>query len=364
MPIRKDKKSGIWHIDVCTPGGTRIRRSAETRDRKAAQEYHDRLKGELWRQDKLGEKADRTFTEAAVRFLQQCVGQRDYTGKLRHVLYWREQLGGTSVRLLTAEKIFDALPTHKIVKGKPLRPLAAGTRNRYINTIRRILNLCVEWEWIDRVPKLQRFEEPDVRVRWESPEVILKMIEALRLPWMRDAAIVAVATGMRESELFGLRTSQIDLAQCNAWITHAGAKSKRARSVPLNRDAVSVIQRRTQTATDLVFTRGYTRGDGEPKLIGQIDKRDFARACKAAGMIDFNWHDLRHTWASWHVQRGTPLMVLKELGGWETIAMVQKYAHLAPSHLAQHADTVKFLSMSVATEEKPPLSEAAQSLAA
>lgn len=37
-------------------------------------------------------------------------------------------------------------------------------------------------------------------------------------------------------------------------------------------------------------------------------------------------------------------MVLKELGGWETIEMVQKYAHLAPSHLAGHASTVKFWS--------------------
>ncbi|ACQ97580.1 site-specific recombinase, phage integrase family [Burkholderia pseudomallei] len=81
-------------------------------------------------------------------------------------------------------------------------------------------------------------------------------------------------------------------------------------------------------------------------------------------MVDFHGHDLRHTWANWHVQHDTPLMVLKELGGWETIAMVQKYAHLAPSHLAQHADTVKFLSMSAEEAIKTPLSEAAQILAA
>ncbi|MDN7881355.1 tyrosine-type recombinase/integrase [Burkholderia aenigmatica] len=105
-------------------------------------------------------------------------------------------------------------------------------------------------------------------------------------------------------------------------------------------------------------------GDGPPKLIKQNDKRDFARACKVAEMVNFNWHDLRHTWASWHVQRGTPLMVLKELGGWETIALVQKYAHLAPSHLAQHAGTVTFWAQSGERKQKTPLSEAAQSLAA
>ncbi len=364
MSIRKRQGSGIWFIDLRTPSGERIRRSTETTERRAAQEYHDRLKAELWRQDKLGEAPPKLFEEAIVRFLLLCQGQRDLAGKIRHAEYWRDQFAGRAVRSLTADDIFNAIPTHRIVDGKQAKGLAPGTRNRYVNTIRRLLNLCLEWGWIDRVPKLQRFEEPDVRVRWEPPEVIAKMINALRLPWMRDAAIVAVATGMRESELFGLRVSQLDLAQCNAWITHEGAKSKRARSVPLNEDAMSVLVRRAQTATDLVFTRGYTRGDGPPKLIGQIDKRDFSRACAAAGMLDFNWHDLRHTWASWHVQRGTPLMVLRELGGWETVAMVQKYAHLAPSHLAQHAGTVTFWAQSVEQKEKTPLSEAAQSLAA
>ena len=55
------------------------------------------------------------------------------------------------------------------------------------------------------------------------------------------------------------------------------------------------------------------------------------RAC----IRDFRWHDLRHTWASWHVQRGTPLQVLREPGGWETLEMVQRYAHLSADHLAR-----------------------------
>lgn len=52
------------------------------------------------------------------------------------------------------------------------------------------------------------------------------------------------------------------------------------------------------------------------------------------------WHDLRHTWASWHVQAGTPLLALKELGGWSSIDMVMRYAHLAPDHLAEHAERI------------------------
>ena len=56
-------------------------------------------------------------------------------------------------------------------------------------------------------------------------------------------------------------------------------------------------------------------------------------ACK-----DFRWHDLRHTWASWHVQSGTPLNVLQELGAWESTEMVRRYAHLSSEHLAQYVE--------------------------
>lgn len=56
-----------------------------------------------------------------------------------------------------------------------------------------------------------------------------------------------------------------------------------------------------------------------------------------AGIEDFRFHDLRHTWASWLIQSGVPLSVLQEMGGWESIEMVRRYAHLAPNHLTEHA---------------------------
>lgn len=56
-----------------------------------------------------------------------------------------------------------------------------------------------------------------------------------------------------------------------------------------------------------------------------------------AGIEDFRFHDLRHTWASWLIQAGVPLSALQEMGGWESIEMVQRYAHLAPNHLTEHA---------------------------
>ena len=64
------------------------------------------------------------------------------------------------------------------------------------------------------------------------------------------------------------------------------------------------------------------------------------KALKRVGIENFRWHDLRHTWASWLVQNGTPLYELQEMGGWKSASMVRRYAHLAPANLAKHAQVV------------------------
>jgi len=60
---------------------------------------------------------------------------------------------------------------------------------------------------------------------------------------------------------------------------------------------------------------------------------------KRAGIENFRW-DLRHTWASWHVQNGTSLQELQQLGGWTSFEMVLRYAHLSSDHLKEAAERV------------------------
>jgi integrase len=64
---------------------------------------------------------------------------------------------------------------------------------------------------------------------------------------------------------------------------------------------------------------------------------------KAAGIKkDFRFHDLRHTWASWHTQAGTPMLILQKLGGWKTLSMLNRYSHLNAEHLFQQAGASNF----------------------
>lgn len=64
------------------------------------------------------------------------------------------------------------------------------------------------------------------------------------------------------------------------------------------------------------------------------------RERRRVGLDDLRFHDLRHTWASWHVQAGTPLPVLQQLGGWASNQMVLRYAHLGRGHIAAYADNL------------------------
>ncbi|HEY2464885.1 MAG TPA: site-specific integrase [Steroidobacteraceae bacterium] len=111
------------------------------------------------------------------------------------------------------------------------------------------------------------------------------------------------------------------------WVHPDQAKARRAIAVPLNGEALAIRAEATRRTPTHVFS---FRG----KPIVQVSSRAWYGALRRAEIKYFRWHDLRHTWASWHVQNGTPLFVLQELGGWESVEMVRRYAHLAADHLA------------------------------
>jgi integrase len=148
---------------------------------------------------------------------------------------------------------------------------------------------------------------------------------------LRDMAAFSLESGLRAANVTGLRWSAVDLSRKLAWVHPDEAKARKAIPVPLNGEAMSILQKQIGKHRDHVFTF-----NGQP--VEQLSTAAWYKALKRAGIENFRWHDLRHTWASWHVQSGTPLHVLQELGGWASYAMVQRYAHLAADHLAPWAD--------------------------
>ncbi|WP_246178183.1 tyrosine-type recombinase/integrase [Pandoraea horticolens] len=97
-----------------------------------------------------------------------------------------------------------------------------------------------------------------------------------------------------------------------AWIHPDQAKAGKPIGVPLNDEAVEVIRRQIGEPQTHVFVR-----NGEP--LECLDNVQWKGACKRAGIKDFRFHHLRHTWVSWHVRNGTPLQTLMKMGGWHSL---------------------------------------------
>jgi len=117
------------------------------------------------------------------------------------------------------------------------------------------------------------------------------------------------------------------------WLDPGTTKNGEGRGIPLNNDAVLALRQVQGVHERFCFTYKGKR----MTAIGS----SWRRTLKRAGIDNFRFHDLRHTWASWHVMNGTSLQELMELGGWKPYEMVLRYAHLAPEHLANAAQRIE-----------------------
>lgn len=343
------KRGETWHVDIVAPDGSRIRKSTGTTEKRKAQEYHDRLKSELWEVNKLNKKPIRLFEEAIILLLKDGQGQSKFYCKQAHAEYFLKIFSGRDLSSITGEEIADSIPVYQL---RSKTPIANATKNRYRSAIMRAFSLAYKLGWIDSIPVVPKYNEPKVRVRWITKEKASLLLLNLNLQWMKDVCFFALSTGARMSEIFTLTWNNVDFVNRVATITHENAKSGKARALLLNQDAIDLLRTlRFKNKSNYVFTRSTN------KRICDIDRRDFKNACDRSGIDNFHFHDLRHTWASWHVQAGTPLYTLKNLGGWETLEMVNKYAHLNAEHMLEFANNVTFTSQSYFNDTRQTVNE-------
>ena len=327
------KRGKVWWARFTAPNGKQVRQSARTADRKEAQEYHDRLKASYWRTQVLKERPRRKWQEAVERWLIEKEGEKASLSADKQHLRW---VHGYLYGIYLDEIDRDVLD--RIVEGKRAAGVSNATVNRLLEVVRAVLRRAQrEWGWLETAPHVRLLAEPQRRVRWLSREESARLLTELP-GHLAEMARFSLATGLREGNVAKLEWSQVDLANRRAWIHPDQAKARKAIAVPLNRDAMVVLRRQQGKHRERVFT--YL---GLP--IGKANGRAWRQALVRAGIENFRWHDLRHTWATWHVQSGTPLHVLQELGGWSSYAMVMRYAHLSADHLAEHADRLADLSL-------------------
>jgi len=322
------KRGNTWWIQFTSPTGQRIQRSALTENKKEAEELHDKLKAEAWRVKVLNEKQVRLWQEATERWIAEQTYKRSLQTDIEHI----KRLDSYLLDKPLTDIDLAFIDTFK--KDRTQAGVKNATINRCLAVLRAILNRArKEWRWIDDTPYVRLLPVSDERIRWITPLEAKRLLKELP-PHLQAMAQFSLATGLRERNVVELQWSQIDMSRKCAWIAAEQAKGKRSIAVPLNQDAISAILNQMGKHQTFVFTFR-----GEP--VARTNNHAWRKALKRAGIKDFRWHDLRHTWASWHVQNGTPLHVLKELGSWKDMTMVMRYAHLSADHLAEYVSKIQ-----------------------
>lgn len=322
MSLFKRKDSSNYWVKITLAGRT-IQRSTGTDEKSKAQEFHDRLKAEMWEQDRLGVKPKRSWKEAVVKWLAETSDKATHHED-RSKLAWLDRFLGNCLLEEIDQVLIDQIRDAKV------REASKSTTNRYLALVRSILiRARDEWEWIARVPKIRLFKESSSRERSLTHEQAGKLLYELP-EHQREVVLFALATGLRQSNVLMLEWTRVNLEQRHAWVHAMQSKNRHPISVPLNNAAYAVLLRQRGKHPERVFTF-----QGKP--LNSANTKAWKRALGRAGIEDFRWHDLRHTWATWQRQAGTPTHELQRLGGWRTGAMVERYAHLAPDHLATAA---------------------------
>ncbi|EAA8742654.1 site-specific integrase [Salmonella enterica subsp. enterica] len=360
------RRGEIWYASYSTPGGKRIKESLGTSDKRLATELHDKRKAELWRVDRLGDFPDVTFDDACMRWLEEKAEKKSLKDDRSRMAFWMAHFEGVRLKDVTEQKIYLAvnkmsnrkqLEIWKIKaaaaqkNGEPApvysaKPVTTSTKAKHLALMKAILRAAErDWKWLEKAPVIKVPSVRNKRVRWLERDEAKRLIEECPEP-LKSVVKFALATGLRRSNIINMEWQQIDMQRRVAWVNPEDSKSNRAIGVALNDTACKVLRDQIGKHHKWVFvhTKEGIRPDGSRtptiRKMRVDDQRAWNAACRRAGIEDFRFHDLRHTWASWLIQSGVPLSVLQEMGGWESIEMVRRYAHLAPNHLTEHAKQI------------------------
>lgn len=281
----------------------------------------------------MGDKPRRTWKEAAVRWGKEKSHKKDFDKDLAKLRWLDPHLGHLRLDEIDDDTIDEIVELKQDEPGKNGELVKNATVNRYLALIRAILRrAALKWRWLEHPPMIELLPEDNERVRWLTEPEADSLIDALPDYYALPARF-ALATGLRQSNVLQLSWSQVDLKRQCAWIHAKQTKAGSAIAVPLNAEAMAVLKACQGAHHERVFVK-----KGQP--FDKIESRLWKAALEKAGISDFRWHDLRHTWASWHVMAGTPLHELMELGGWKTYKMVLRYSHLSADHLQKAADRI------------------------
>ncbi len=250
-----------------------------------------------------------------------------------HILDWWEKImGHVPLKEISPSLIAEMRDKliHSEIDGK-IRAIA--TVIKYLATLSHILSMCVnEWQWLEANPisKVSKPSLPKGRNRFLDDSERIKLLmecQASKNPFLYTIVILAISTGMRRSEILNLTWSDIDFGRERIILRET--KNGEVRVLPLVGLAWQLLQS-MDNPRSLISTFLFPGNDSSKP----IDFRSAWRvAVKNAGLQDFKFHDLRHSFASYCVMNGSSLNEIADLLGHKSYQSVTKrYCHLSEAY--------------------------------
>lgn len=273
----------------------------------------------------------KTLAELIDRYIAEALpGKKSAESSEILLKWWRAEHGHRSIADLTPEalaEIRNTLSAKRNHASGRTGAISGSTVNRYMAVLSHAMSLATrEWGWIadNPVKRVTKRKEPRGRVRMLSDDERERLLAACRASraWaLEPVVILALSTGMRRGEILGLRWADVDTKRKR--LTLEETKNGERRGVPLSGPALDLLQKLAEAARPgpLVFP---------VRAISDA----WRNAAKKAGLVDFRFHDLRHTAASYLAMRGSSPSEIAAVLGHKTLQMVKRYAHLSDAHVA------------------------------
>ncbi len=325
------KRGKTWTIRYTTPEGKRkweaigsSKRQAELvlAKRKveiAEDRYFSTPKGRKWT---YGTLLDRYLEYAKVAKRASTYETDTYWAK-----HLREAFGGILLKDVTVAKVTTYL------EGKLASGYAPATVGHHLALLKHSFTMAVRWALLPVNPILGVHPPVKInneRVRYLNADEIDRLLEHCTPLW-RNAALIALYTGMRKSEIFTLRWEQIDFSGCFARLPDS--KNGEGRLVPLDPVALDTYRTIQGEQVQLGLNSSFVFMNPKTKKPYRADShKTWDRILVKAGFTDLHFNDLRHTMASHLRMAGIDLLTIGEILGHRDLRMTKRYAHVAPSY--------------------------------
>lgn len=328
-----ERKPGQWWTRYTDSQGRFRREKAGTKG--MAIELYRKRKTEALAGKKLPEtlrRATASFGEIAKDALAYSAAHkrshRDDTYRIGTIL---ESFGGRAGKPVTPAEIERAL-----AEAAGEWDWTPATVNRHRSLLSLTYRLAIRNGKLHDNPVRQvaRRKENNLRIRFLDAEEETALRAKIRelCPEREPEFDLAIHTGMRRNEQWRLRWADMNLRA--GFLTVRDAKNGKARHVPVNSAAEKALQ-----ALSKQRNGEYVVPGPEERTV-RTWHRWLERCVEAAGVADFRYHDIRHSFASRLVMLGVPLRTLGELLGHSGPTMVLRYAHLSPGHLREAAERI------------------------